>query len=162
MIRGFKTTKDLRFINGVPTKKGTWICTDTSADNAFIIIEAIKKIVNSIDCKIVLKGLIYDDPTDCWVEWSMNINCLAENNQLQEYFQGALLGEVRNQVNSTIVEYEIQNSARYGVYNGNTPIFTGIESFKKADEAFFYASKACETLGLRCDLVNEITGEVIA
>ena len=51
--------------------------------------------------------------------------------------------------------------ATYGVYNGNTPIFTKIESFAKAQAVFYNTAKACAILGLRCDLVNEITGEVV-
>ena len=49
----------------------------------------------------------------------------------------------------------------YGIYNGITPIFTKIESFAKAQAVFYNTAKACNILGLRCDLVNETTGEVI-
>lgn len=49
----------------------------------------------------------------------------------------------------------------YGIYNGNTPIFTKIESFAKAQAVFYNTAKACAILGLRCDLVNEATGEVV-
>ena len=49
----------------------------------------------------------------------------------------------------------------YGVYNGNTPIFTKIESFAKAQAVFYNTAKACAILGLRCNLVNETTGEVV-
>lgn len=56
-------------------------------------------------------------------------------------------------------EFEIEIT--YGVYNGGTPIFSGIESFAKAQAVFYNTAKACNILGLRCDLVNETTGEVV-
>ena len=86
--------------------------------------------------------------------------CLTQSNQLQELFGGALLEEMQNQVNSAIAEFELQG-VTYGVYNGGTPIFTGIESYGKAQAVFYNTAKACKILGLRCDLVNEATGEVI-
>ena len=55
----------------------------------------------------------------------------------------------------------IEEEVTYGVYNGITPIFTKIESFAKAQAVFYNTAKACAILGLRCDLVNETTGEVI-
>lgn len=60
----------------------------------------------------------------------------------------------------TIAEFEFQE-VTYGIYNGSTPIFTKIESFSKAKEVFYNTAKACNLLGLRCNLVNETTGEVI-
>ena len=56
---------------------------------------------------------------------------------------------------------ETKDAESYGVYNGSTPIFTKIESFAKAQAVFYNTAKACAILGLRCDLVNEATGEVI-
>ena len=61
---------------------------------------------------------------------------------------------------SAIAEFKLQG-VTYGVYNGSTPIFTKIESFAKAQAVFYNTAKACNILGLRCDLVNEATGEVI-
>ena len=63
-------------------------------------------------------------------------------------------------VNSTIAEFELQG-VTYGVYNGITPIVSGIESFDEAQTVFYNTAKACDILGLRCNLVNETTGEVI-
>ena len=60
----------------------------------------------------------------------------------------------------TIEGKELQE-VTYGIYNGITPIFTKIESFAKAQAVFYNTAKACAILGLRCDLVNERTGEVI-
>ena len=56
---------------------------------------------------------------------------------------------------------ETKEAESYGIYNGNTPIFTKIENFAKAQAVFYNTAKACAILGLRCDLVNERTGEVV-
>lgn len=145
---------------GKEIKEGQWLCVDTVANNALIIIQTIKRVVNAVDCKIILKGFIYEDSVECWTELNMKFDCLTQNNQLQELFGGALLKEMQNQVNSAIAEFELQG-VTYGVYNGNTPIFTKIESFSKAHTVYYHTVKACNLLGLRCDLVNEKTGEVI-
>ena len=145
---------------GKEIKEGQWLCVDTVADNALMIIQTIHSVINAVDCKIILKGFIYEDSVECWVELSMELDCLTQNNQLQELFGGVLLEEMQNQVNSAIAEFELQG-VTYGVYNGNTPIFTKIESYGKAQAVFYNTAKACKILGLRCDLVNEKTGEVI-
>ena len=69
-------------------------------------------------------------------------------------------------MNKVVIKMEKENlqtkeAESYGVYNGNTPIFTKIESFAKAQAVFYNTAKACNILGLRCNLVNEATGEVI-
>ena len=63
-------------------------------------------------------------------------------------------------VNSAIAEFE-PKGVTYGVYNGITPIVSGIESFDEAQAVFYNTAKTCDILGLRCNLVNETTGEVI-
>ena len=161
MIKGKKMTSVMRTIEGKELKEGDWLCVDTVADNAIMIINTIHSVVNAVDCKVVLKGLIYEDSVECWAELHMELDCLTQSNQLEELFGGALLEEMQNQVNSAIAEFELQG-VTYGVYNGNTPIFTKIESFAKAQEVFYNTAKACAILGLRCDLVNEKTGEVIS
>lgn len=145
---------------GKEIKEGQWLCVDTVADNALIILNSINRVVNAVDCKITLKGFIYEDSAECWAELEMELDCLTQGNQLQELFGGALLEEMQNQVNSAIAEFELQG-VTYGVYNGNTPIFTGIESYGKAQAVFYNTAKACKILGLRCSLVNERTGEVV-
>ena len=147
-------------IKGKKLKEGDWLCVDTVADNALMIINTIHSVVNAVDCKVVLKGLIYEDSVECWAELHMELDCLTQSNQLEELFGGALLDEMQNYVNSAIAEFELQG-VTYGVYNGNTPIFTGIESYSKAQAVFYNTAKACNILGLRCDLVNEATGEVV-
>lgn len=160
MIKGIKLAQTMRTLAGKELKEGDWLCVDTVADNALMIINTIHSVINAIDCKIILKGFIYEDSVDCWAELRMELDCLTQGNQLQELFGGALLEEMQNRVNSAIAEFELQGVA-YGVYNGNTPIFTKIESFAKAQAVFYNTAKACAILGLRCDLVNERTGEVI-
>lgn len=145
---------------GKEIKEGQWLCVDTVADNALMIIQTIHSVINAVDCKIILKGFIYEDSVECWAELSMELDCLTQGNQLQELFGGALLEEMQNRVNSAIAEFELQG-VTYGIYNGNTPIFTKIESFSKAHTVYYHTVKACNLLGLRCDLVNEKTGEVI-
>ena len=145
---------------GKEIKEGQWLCVDTVADNALIILNSINRVVNAVDCKITLKGFIYEDSAECWAELEMELDCLTQGNQLQELFGGALLEEMQNQVNSAIAEFELQG-VTYGVYNSNTPIFTGIESYGKAQAVFYNTAKACKILGLRCSLVNERTGEVV-
>ena len=145
---------------GKEIKEGQWLCVDTVADNALIILNSINRVVNAVDCKITLKGFIYEDSVECWTELNMKFDCLTQSNQLQELFGGALLKEMQNQVNSAIAEFELQG-VTYGVYNGSTPIFTGIESYGKAQAVLYNTAKACKILGLRCDLVNEKTGEVV-
>lgn len=149
-------------LRSVVNKKneGLWVCVSTAADNALIILNSINRVVNAVDCKIILKGFIYEDSVECWTELNMKFDCLTQSNQLQELFGGALLKEMQNQVNSAIAEFELQG-VTYGVYNGNTPIFTGIESYGKAQAVLYNTAKACKILGLRCDLVNEKTGEVV-
>ena len=161
MIKGTKLPQTMRTLAGKEVKKGNWLCVDTVADNALMIINTIYRIINAKDCKIILKGFIYEDSVDCWANLRMELDCLTQGNQLQELFGGALLEEMQNQVNSAIAEFELQG-VTYGVYNGNTPIFTGIESYCKALAVFYNTAKACKILGLRCDLVNEKTGEVIS
>ena len=160
MIKGKKMTSAMRSIEGKKVEEGDWLCVDTVADNALMIINTIHSVVNAVDCKVVLKGLIYEDSVECWAELHMELDCLTQGNQLEELFGGALLEEMQNQVNSAIAEFELQE-VTYGIYNGNTPIFTKIESFAKAQAVFYNTAKACAILGLRCDLVNERTGEVI-
>lgn len=160
MIKGNKLNSTMRSIIGKEIKEGQWLCVDTAADNALMIIQTIHSVINAVDCKIVLKGFIYEDSTECWTEFEMELDCLTQNNQLQEFFGEALLEEIQKYVNSAISVFELQEIT-YGVYNGNTPIFTGIESYGKAQAVFYHTSKACNILGLRCDLVNEKTGEVI-
>lgn len=160
MIKGNKLTSTMRSMIGKEVKEGNWLCVDTVTDNALMIINEIHNIVNAVDCKVVLKGFIYEDSVECWAELEIELDCLTQGNQLQELFGGALLEEMQNQVNSAIAEFELQG-VTYGVYNGNTPIFTGIESYGKAQAVFYNTAKACKILGLRCDLVNETTGEVI-
>lgn len=145
---------------GKEVKEGNWLCVDTVADNALMIINEIHSIINAVDCKVVLKGFIYEDSVECWAELEMELDCFTQGNQLQELFGGTLLEEMQNQVNSAIAEFELQG-VTYGVYNGNTPIFTKIESYGKAQAVFYNTAKACKILGLRCDLVNETTGEVV-
>lgn len=159
MIKGKKMTSAMRTIEGREVKKGDWLCVDTVADN-LMIINRIYHIINAKDCKIILRGFIYEDLVECWVESRMELDCLTQGNQLEELFGGALLEEMQNQVNAAIAEFELQG-ATYGIYNGNTPIFTKIESFAKALAVFYNTAKACKILGLRCDLVNEATGEVV-
>ena len=60
----------------------------------------------------------------------------------------------------TIEGKELQE-VTYGIYNGITPIVSGIESFDEAQIVFYNTAKACDILGLRCNLVNEAIGEVI-
>ena len=160
MIKGNKLIATMRSIIGKEVKEGNWLCVDTVADNALMIINTINRVVNAVDCKIILKGFIYEDSVECWTELNMKFDCLTQSNQLQELFGGALLKEMQNQVNSAIAEFELQG-VTYGVYNGNTPIFTGIESYGKAQAVLYNTAKACKILGLRCDLVNEKTGEVV-
>ena len=160
MIKGKKMTSAMRTVEGKELKEGDWLCVDTVADNALMIINKIYRIINAKDCKIILKGFIYEDSVDCWAELRMELDCLTQGNQLQELFGGALLEEMQNQINSAIAEFELQG-VTYGVYNGNTPIFTGIESYCKALAVLYNTAKACKILGLRCDLVNEATGEVV-
>lgn len=160
MIKGKKMTSAMRTIEGKEVKKGNWLCVDTVADNTLMIINKIYRIINAVDCKIILKGFIYEDSVECWAELHMELDCLTQGNQLEELFGGALLEEMQNQVNSAIAEFELQG-ATYGVYNGNTPIFTKIENFAKALAVFYNTAKACKILGLRCNLVNEATGEVV-
>ena len=160
MIKGTKLPQTMRTIAGKEVKKGNWLCVDTVADNALMIINKIYRIINAKDCKIILKGFIYEDSVECWAELHMELDCLTQGNQLEELFGGALLEEMQNQVNSAIAEFELQG-VTYGVYNVNTPIFTKIESYGKALAVFYNTAKACAILGLRCDLVNEATGEVI-
>ena len=161
MIKGNKLIATMRSIIGKEVKEGNWLCVDTVADNALMIINTIHSVVNAVDCKIILKGSIYEDSAECWAELEMELDCLTQGNQLQELFGGVLLKEMQNQVNSAIAEFELQG-VTYGVYNGNTPIFTGIESYGKAQAVLYNTAKACKILGLRCDLVNEKTGEVIS
>lgn len=153
-------TSAMRTIEGKELKEGNWLCVDTITDNTLMIINKIYRIINAIDCKIILKGFIYEDSVDCWAELRMELDCLTQGNQLEELFGGELLEEMQNQVNSAIAEFELQE-VTYGVYNGSTPIFTKIESFAKAQAVFYNTAKACNILGLRCNLVNETTGEVI-
>ena len=160
MIKGNKLTSAMRTVEGKEVKEGDWLCVDTVADNALMIINTINSVVNAVDCKITLKGFIYENSVECWAELHMELDCLTQGNQLQELFGGALLKEMQNYVNSAIAEFELQG-VTYGVYNGNTPIFTKIESFAKARTVYYHTVKACNLLGLRCDLVNERTGEVI-
>lgn len=160
MIKGIKLAQTMRTIAGKELKEGNWLCVDTVADNALMIINTIHSAVNAVDCKVILKGFIYEDSVECWAELEMELDCLTQGNQLQELFDGALLKEMQNQVNSAIAEFELQG-VTYGVYNGSTPIFTKIESFSKAQAVFYNTAKACAILGLRCDLVNEATGEVV-
>lgn len=160
MIKGNKLIATMRSIIGKEVKEGNWLCVDTIADNALMIINTIHSVVNAVDCKIILKGFIYEDSAECWAKLEMELDCLTQGNQLQELFGGALLKEMQNQVNSAIAEFELQG-VTYGVYNGNTPIFTGIESYGKAQAVLYNTAKACKILGLRCDLVNEKTGEVV-
>ena len=160
MIKGNKLNSTMRSIAGKKVEEGNWLCVDTVADNALMIINSIHSVINAVDCKITLKGFIYEDSAECWVELEMELDCLTQGNQLQELFGGALLEEMQNQVNSAIAEFELQG-VTYGVYNGNTPIFTGIESYGKAQAVFYNTAKACKILSLRCSLVNERTGEVV-
>lgn len=160
MIKGNKLNSTMRSLMGREVKEGNWLCVDTVADNALMIINEIHNMVNAVDCKVVLKGFIYEDSVECWAELEMKLDCLTQSNQLQELFGGALLEEMQNQVNSAIAEFELQG-VTYGVYNGNTPIFTKIESYGTAFSVFYNTAKACKILGLRCNLVNEKTGEVI-
>ena len=160
MIKGNKLNSTMRSIIGKGIKEGQWLCVDTAADNALMIIQTIHSVINAVDCKIILKGFIYEDSAECWTEFETELDCLTQNNQLQEFFGGTLLEEIQKYVNSAISVFELQGIT-YGVYNGNTPIFTGVKSFSKAQAVFYHTVKACNLLGLRCDLVNEKTGEVI-
>ena len=160
MIKGNKLTSAMRTVEGKEVKEGNWLCVDTVADNALMIIQTINSVVNAVDCKVVLNGLIYEDSVECWAELHMELDCLTQGNQLQELFDGALLKEMQNYVNSAIAEFELQG-VTYGVYNGITPIFTKIKNFAKAKAVFYNTAKACAILGVRCHLVNEATGEVI-
>lgn len=160
MIKGNRLNSTMRSIIGKEIKEGQWLCVDTAADNALMIIQTIHSVINAVDCKVVLKGFIYEDSVECWTEFEMELDCLTQSNQLQELFGGALLKEIKNQVNSAIAEFELQGIT-YGVYNGNTPIFTKIEGYGIAFSVFYNTAKACKILGLSCNLVNEKTGEVI-
>lgn len=160
MIKGGKMVSARGPVIGKKVEEDDWFCVSTAANNALIILNSINRVVNAVDCKIILKGFIYEDSIECWTELNMKFDCLTQGNQLQEFFGGALLEEMQNQVNSAIAEFELQG-VTYGVCNGNTPIFTGIESYGKAQAVFYNTAKACKILGLRCDLVNEKTGEVI-
>ena len=161
MIKGTKLPQTMRTLAGKEVKKGNWLCVDTVADNTLMIINTIHSVVNAVDCKIILKGFIYEDSVECWAELHMELDALTQGNQLQELFGGALLEEMQNYVNSAIAEFELQE-VTYGIYNGITPIFTGIEGYGKAQAVLYNTAKACKILGLRCDLVNEKTGEVIS
>lgn len=160
MIKGNKLNSTMRSLIGKEVKEGNWLCVDTVADNTFMIINEIHSIINAVDCKVVLRGFIYEDFVERWAELEMELDCFTQGNQLQELFGGALLEEMQNQVNSAIAEFELQG-VTYGVYNGNTPIFTGIENYAKADAVFYSTAKACDLLNLECSLINEKTGEVI-
>lgn len=159
MIKGFKVVAHQ--IMGMKLEVGNWVAIDTKAKNALIVIKGIYNRNTKNDCLVLVTGAIYDELAEAWGEWDMYINCLEEANQLQEYFEGELLEVVTDCVNSAIAEFELQG-VTYGVYNGNTPIFTGIESYGKAQAVLYNTAKACKILGLRCDLVNEKTGEVIS
>lgn len=160
MIIGTKLPQTMRTLAGKEVKEGDWLCVDTVADNALMIINTIHSVVNAVDCKVVFKGLIYKDSVECWVELHMELDCLTQGNQLEELFGGTLLEEMQNYVNSAIAEFELQGIT-YGIYNGITPIVSGIESFDEAQRVFYNTAKACNILGLRCNLVNEATGEVV-
>lgn len=160
MIKGGKMISARGPVIGKKIEEDDWFCVSTAANNALIILNSINRVVNAVDCKIILKGFIYEDSIECWTELNMKFDCLTQGNQLQEFFGGALLEEMQNQVNSAIAEFELQG-VTYGVYNGSTPIFTGIESYGKAQAVFYNTAKACKILGLRCSLVNERTGEVV-
>lgn len=159
MIKGFKAVAHQ--IMGMKLEVGNWVAIDTKAKNALIVIKGIYNRNTKNDCLVLVTGAIYDELAEAWGEWDMYINCLEEANQLQEYFEGELLEVVTDCVNSAIAEFELQG-VTYGIYNGNTPIFIGIESYGKAQAVLYNTAKACKILGLRCDLVNEKTGEVIS
>ena len=158
MIKGFKAVAHQ--IMGMKLEVGNWIAIDTKAKNALIVIKGIYNRNTKNDCLVLVTGAIYDELAEAWNEWDIYINCLEEANQLQEYFEGELLEVVTDCVNSAITEFEFQG-VTYGVYNGNTPIFTGIENYAKADAVFYSTAKACDLLNLECNLINEKTGEVI-
>ncbi len=158
MIKGFKAVAHQ--IMGMKLEVGNCIAIDTKAKNALIVIKGIYNRNTKNDCLVLVTGAIYDELAEAWNEWDMYINCLEEANQLQEYFEGELLEVVTDCVNSAIAEFEFQG-VTYGVYNGNTPIFTGIENYAKADAVFYSTAKACDLLNLECSLINEKTGEVI-
>lgn len=158
MIKGFRVAAQ-QFM-GMKLEVGNWLCINTVAKNALIVIKGIYNRSTKNDCLVLVTGAIYDELAEAWGEWDMYINCLEEANQLQEYFEGELLEVVTDCVNSAIAEFELQG-VTYGVYNGSTPIFAGIESYGKAQTVYYHTVKACNILGLRCNLVNETTGEVV-
>lgn len=162
MIRSFEIIKKTVLMKK-EVKPGMWLCVDTDANksNALLLVELITERINEQGCKVVLKGAIYDNIQENWIEWNMSIDCLTEANQLHEYFQGNLLDSVRTHVDWAISEYECEFHIKYGVYNGATPIFTNIEDFDTAQEVFNNTAKACDLLNLECSLINEKTGEVI-
>ena len=59
MIKGNKLTSAMRTVEGKEVKEGNWLCVDTVADNALMIIQTIHSVVTAVDCKVVLNGLIY-------------------------------------------------------------------------------------------------------
>ena len=158
MIKGFKAVAHQ--IMGMKLEVGNWVAIDTKAKNALIVIQGIYYSNTENVCLVLVTGAIYDELAEAWGEWDMYINCLEEANQLQEYFEGELLEVVTDCVNSAIAEFELL-VVTYGNYTGNTPIFIGIESYGKAQAVLYNTAKACKILGLRCDLVNEKTGEEI-
>ena len=158
MIKGFRVAAQQ--LMGMKLEVGNWLCINTVAKNALIVIKGIYNRSTKNDCLVLVTGAIYDELAEAWGEWDMYINCLEEANQLQEYFEGELLEVVADCVNSAIAEFELQG-VTYGVYNGNTPIFTGIKSFSKAQAVFYNTANACDLLNLECSLINEKTGEAI-
>ena len=141
-------------------EEGTYLCTD---GEAVIRLEEVKEYSAApYFCKLLLRGAIFTEGE--WFPWEHEVDCLNSAPELE--FEGEVLDFILGHIAHCVSDYEVQTvqtkePESYGVYNGNTPIFTGIESYGKAQAVFYNTAKACAILGLRCDLVNEATEEVI-
>lgn len=157
MIKGFRMPVDLPLAGYGKAKEGTYLCTD---GEAVIRLEEVKEYSSAPHfCKLLLRGAIFTEGE--WFPWEYEVDCLNSAPELE--FEGEMLDFILGHIAHCVSDYEVQTkeAESYGVYNGNTPIFTKIESFSKAHTVYYHTVKACNLLGLRCDLVNETTGEVI-
>lgn len=138
-------------------EEGTYLCTD---GEAVIRLEEVKEYSAAPHfCQLLLRGAIFTEGE--WFPWEYEVDCFNSAPELE--FEGEVLDFILAHIAHCMSDYEVQTkeSESYGVYNGNTPIFSGIDSFDKAHTVYYHTVKACNLLGLRCDLVNETTGEVI-
>lgn len=157
MIKGFRMPVDMPLAGYGKAKEGTYLCTD---GEAVIRLEEVKEYSAAPHlCQLLLRGAVFTEGE--WFPWEHEVDCLNSAPELE--FEGEILDFILSHIAHCVSDYEVQTkeAESYGVYNGNTPIFTGIESFDKAHTVYYHTAKACNLLGLRCDLVNETTGEVV-